>query len=160
MLKYRVPVHSFLFVLCLTSFCNKFPKGAFWRLCLSGTLWGPRKADSGRHPKDWVVGDPFALCPALLSSDHHPPHPRTPPSPPSALPPANLLVHPTGDCNEPGQSLEVEGMGTFLERMNWAAPSLVFSSMVSSAGKGEGLGMEGATSGALGTFGRKGRRTS
>ena len=74
--------------------------------------------------------------------------------------PANLLVHPTGDCNEPGQSLEVEGMGTFLERMNWAAPSLVFSSMVSSAGKGEGLGMEGATSGALGTFGRKGRRTS
>ena len=51
-------------------------------------------------------------------------------------------------------------MGTFLERMNWAAPFLVFSSVVSSAGEGEGPGMEGATSGALGTFGRKGRKSS
>ena len=59
-----------------------------------------------------MVGDPPALYPALQSSDLHPPHPTTLPSPPSA-PPANLLVHPAGDSNEPGQGLEVEGLGTF-----------------------------------------------
>ena len=44
--------------------------------------------------------------------------------------------------------------------MNWAAPFLIFSSLVSSAGEGEGLGREETTSGSVGTFGRKGRRSS
>ena len=35
-------------------------------------------------------------------------------------------------------------MGTSLERMNWASLSLVFSSLVPSAGEGEGLYRQGA----------------
>ena len=38
-------------------------------------------------------------------------------------------------------------MCTFLERMNWADPSLVFPSLVPSSGKGLGLGREQAISG-------------
>ena len=69
---------------------------------------------------------------------------------------ANLLVHPAGDFDEPDQSLEVEGMWTLLERMIWATLSLVFSSLVPSAGERQGLGGEGATSGATRIFPREG----
>ena len=98
----------------------------------------------------------------LLSSANHPTHLTTllPLCPILQLHYPVRLSHLAGDVNDSGQGLKEKGMQTFLERMNWAAPSLVFSSMVSSAGKGEGLGMEGATSRALGAFGRKGRRTS
>ena len=51
-------------------------------------------------------------------------------------------------------------MQTFLERMNWADPSLVSSSLVPSACEGLGLGREEATSGTAWIFAREGRRNS
>ena len=53
--------------------------------------------------------------------------------------PPNSTVHgchPTGDSDESGQGLEVEGTWTLLERMNWASSSLVFPSLVPSSGEG------------------------
>ena len=47
-------------------------------------------------------------------------------------------------------------MWTLLERMIWTTPSLVFSSLVPSAGERQGLGKEGAASGAAGIFPREG----
>ena len=41
------------------------------------------------------------------------PHTQQPHPHPHLHPPANLLVHPAGDSNEPCQGLEVEGLGTF-----------------------------------------------
>ena len=61
--------------------------------------------------------------------------------------PAKLLSHLAVDLDDSGQGLEADGMWTFLERMNWADPSLVFPSSVPSAREGEGLDMERATSG-------------
>ena len=51
-------------------------------------------------------------------------------------------------------------MWTFLERMNCTDPSLVFPSLVPSAGEGLGLGIEEATSGTAWIFAREGRRNS
>ena len=51
-------------------------------------------------------------------------------------------------------------MQTFLERMNWADPSLVSPSLVPSACEGLGLGREEATSGTAWIFAREGRRNS
>ena len=62
-----------------------------------------------------------------------------------------------GDVHDSGQGLEAEGMWTLLERMIWTTLSLVFSSLVSSAGERQGLGREGATSGAARIFPREGR---
>ena len=70
------------------------------------------------------------------------------------------LSHLAGDVNDSGQGLEAEGMQTFLERMNWADPSLVSPSLVPSACEGLGLGREEATSGTAWIFGREGRRNS
>ena len=69
------------------------------------------------------------------------------------------LSHLAGDVDS-GQGLEAEGMWTFLERMNWADSSLVFPSLVPSAGEGLGLGWEEATSGTAWIFAREGRRNS
>ena len=44
-----------------------------------------------------------------------------------------------GDVDS-GQDLEAKGMETFSETMNWAAPSLVFPSLVPALGEGLGLG--------------------
>ena len=70
--------------------------------------------------------------------------------------PAKLLSHLAVDLDDSGQGLEADGMWTFLERMNWADPTLVFSSLVPSAGERQGLGREGAASGAAGIFPREG----
>ena len=51
-------------------------------------------------------------------------------------------------------------MQTFLERMNWADPSLVFPSLVPFACEELGLGREEATSGTACIFAREGRRNS
>ena len=51
-------------------------------------------------------------------------------------------------------------MQTFLERMIWADPSLVFPSLLPSACEGLGLGREEATSGTAWIFAREGRRNS
>ena len=48
----------------------------------------------------------------------------------------------------------------FLERMIWADPSLVFPSLLPSAGEGYGLGREEATSETAWIFAREGRRNS
>ena len=50
--------------------------------------------------------------------------------------PAKLLSHLVGDLDDSGQGLEGEGMQTFLERMIWADPSLVFPSLLPSTGEG------------------------
>ena len=50
--------------------------------------------------------------------------------------PAKLLSHLVGDLDDSGQGLEGEGMQTFLERMIWADPSLVFPSLLPSSGEG------------------------
>ena len=97
----------------------------------------------------------------LLSSENRPPHLRT-------LPPhCHLHLHypaklsqQAGDVTNSGQGLEAEGMWTFLERMNWADPSLVFPSLVPSACEGLGLGREEVTSGTAWIFAREGRRNS
>ena len=47
-----------------------------------------------------------------------------------------LLSHLVGDLDDSGQGLEGEGMQKFLERMIWADPSLVFPSLLPSAGEG------------------------
>ena len=47
-----------------------------------------------------------------------------------------LLSHLVGDLVDSGQGLEGEGMQTFLERMIFADPSLVFPSLLLSAGEG------------------------
>ena len=70
------------------------------------------------------------------------------------------LSHLAGDGNNSGQGLEAEGMQTFLERMNWADPSLVFPSFVPSACEGLGLGREEATSGTAWIFAREWRKNS
>ena len=57
------------------------------------------------------------------------------------------LSHLAGEVNDSGQGLEAEGMRIFLERINWADPSLVFPSLGPSAVQGLGLGREEATSG-------------
>ena len=85
------------------------------------------------------------------------PTPEDPTLTPICTPATNLLVHPAGEFDEPDQGLEVEGMWTLLERMIWTTLSLVFSSLVSSAGERQGLGREGATSGAARIFPREGR---
>ena len=46
-----------------------------------------------------------------------------------------FLSHLVGDVDS-GQSLEAEGMETFSETMSWAAPSLVFPSLVLASGEG------------------------
>ena len=51
-------------------------------------------------------------------------------------------------------------MWAFLERMNWADPSLVFPSVVPSACEGLGLGREETTSGTAWIFAREERRNS
>ena len=51
-------------------------------------------------------------------------------------------------------------MWTFLERMNWADPFLVFPSLMPSAGEGLGLGREETTSGTAWIFAREGSRNS
>ena len=50
-----------------------------------------------------------------------------------------FLSHRVGDADS-GQDLEAKGMETFSETMNWAAPSLVFPSLVPALGEGLGLG--------------------
>ena len=50
--------------------------------------------------------------------------------------PAKLLSHLVGDLDDAGQGLKGEGMQTFLDRMIWAAPSLVFLSLLPSSGEG------------------------
>lgn len=99
-----------------------------------------------------LLSIPF-FCHLITILDTQQPHPQTYLHLHSL---ANLLVHPAGEFNEPGQGLEVEGMWTLLERMIWTTPSLVFSSLVPSAGERQGLGKEGAASGAAGIFPREG----
>ena len=97
----------------------------------------------------------------LLSSENRPPHLRT-------LPPhCHLHLHYpaklsqlAGDVSDSGQVLEAEAMWAFLERMNWADPSLVFPSVVPSACEGLGLGREETTSGTAWIFAREERRNS
>ena len=84
--------------------------------------------------------DHMFLTPTLLlSSENHPPPPylTTFLQPYLHLhSPAKLLSHLVGDLDDSGQGLEGEGMQTFLERMIWADPSLVFPSLLPSAGEG------------------------
>ena len=47
-----------------------------------------------------------------------------------------LLSHLVGDLDDSGQGLKGEGMQTFLDRMIWADPSLVFLSLLPSSGEG------------------------
>ena len=75
----------------------------------------------------------------LLSSENHPLPPYLTILPPtlSASPlPAKLLSHLVGDPHDSVQGLKGERMHTFLERMIWADPSLVFPSLLPSAGEG------------------------
>ena len=51
-------------------------------------------------------------------------------------------------------------MQTFVERMIWADPSLIFPSVGPSACEGLGQGREEATSGTAWIFAREGRRNS
>ena len=74
----------------------------------------------------------------LLPSENLPPHTRQPYLQPylhlhSSV---KLLSHLVGDLDSSGQGLEREVMQTFLEIMIWADPSLVFPSLVPSAGEG------------------------
>ena len=74
----------------------------------------------------------------LLPSENLPPHTRQPYHQPylHLHSPAKLLNHLVGELDDSEQGLEGEGMQTFLERMIWADPSLVFPSLVPSAGEG------------------------
>ena len=83
--------------------------------------------------------DHMLLTPTLLlSSENHPPHTWQPYLQPylHLHSPAKLLSHLVGDLDLSGQGLEREVMQTFLERMIWADPSLVFPSLLPSAGEG------------------------
>ena len=87
---------------------------------------------------EWLE-DHMLLTPTLLlSSENHPPHTWQPYLQPylHLHSPAKLLSHLVGDLDDSGQGLEGEGMQTFLERMIWADPSLVFPSLLPSAGEG------------------------
>ena len=81
--------------------------------------------------------DHMLLTPILLI-ENHPPYTWQPYLQPylHLHSPAKLLSHLVGDLDDSGQGLEGEGMQTFLERMTWADPSLVFPSLLPSAGEG------------------------
>ena len=81
--------------------------------------------------------DHMLLTPILLI-ENHPPHTWQPYLQPylHLHSPAMLLSHLVGDLDDSGQGLEGEGMQKFLERMIWADPSLVFRSLLPSAGEG------------------------
>ena len=125
--------------------------------------WGAQDSRFRQVPDEWVLGGPHALYSnsSLViwkPSSHtwqpyHHPHLHL-------HSPAKLLSRLVGDLDDLGQGLEADGMWTFLERMNWADPTLVFSSLVPSAGEGLGLGREEATGGTVWIFAREGRRNS
>ena len=123
----------------------------------------PKIADLGRSPVNEWLEDKMLLIPNhLLSSANHPTHLTTllPLCPILQLHYPVRLSHLAGDVNDSGQGLKEKGMQTFLERMNWADPSLVFPSLVPSACEGLGLGREEVTSGTAWIFAREGRRNS
>ena len=74
----------------------------------------------------------------LLSSENCPPHltPLTSPLHHQHLHSSTKLSHLVGDLDDSGQGLKGEGMQTFLDRMIWADPSLVFLSLLPSSGEG------------------------
>ena len=83
----------------------------------------------------------LSLKTVLHTSHHYRPFPHL------YLHSSAKLCHLAGDVDDSRHDLEAEGMQTFLERMNWSDLSLVFPSLVPSAGEGLGLGREEATSG-------------
>ena len=85
---------------------------------------------------EWL-GDNMLLTPThLLSYENLPPHLTNLMLSHLHLHYPAKLSHLAGDVDDSGQGLEAEGMQIFLERMNWADPSLVFPSLVPSAGEG------------------------
>ena len=87
---------------------------------------------------EWLE-DHMLLTPTLLlSSENHPPHTWQLYLKPylHLHSPAKLLNHLVGELDDSEQGLEGEGMQKFLERMIWADPSLVFPSLLPSAGEG------------------------
>ena len=81
--------------------------------------------------------DHMLLTPILLI-ENHPPHTWQPylQTYLRLHSPAKLLSHLVGDLDDSGQGLEGEGMQIFFKRMIWADPSLVFPSLLPSAGEG------------------------
>ena len=87
---------------------------------------------------EWLEDHVLIIPTLLLSSENHPLHTWQPYLQPYLYlhPPAKLLTHLVGDLDDSGQGLEGEGMQKFLERMIGADPSLVFPSLLPSAGEG------------------------
>ena len=101
--------------------------------------WGAKIADSGRSLMSECLENHMLLTPTLLlPSENHPPHTWQPylQTYLRLHSPAKLLSHLVVNLDDSGQGLEGEGMQTFLDRMIWADPSLVFPSLLPSAGEG------------------------
>ena len=140
---------------------KKFIASPLWNFCLRDTLRSPIwQIQAGPQ---WMSGWRTTCSLLQLISCHL----KTIPHTWQPYCPHNLhlhypakLSHVAGDVNDTAQGLEAEGMQTFLERMNWSDLSLVFPSLVPSAGEGLGLGREEATSGTAWIFARERRRNS
>ena len=101
--------------------------------------WGAKIADSGRSPmSEWLEDHVLIIPTLLLSSENHPPHTWQPylQTYLRLHSPAKLLSHLVVNLDDSEQGLKGEWMQIFLERMIWADPSLVFPSLLPSAGEG------------------------
>ena len=87
---------------------------------------------------EWLENHMLLTPTLLLSSENHPLHTWQPYLQPylHLYSPVKLLSRLVRDLDDSGQGLEGEGMQTFLERMIFADPSLVFPSLLLSAGEG------------------------